>query len=216
MLTDMEAKVAAFFEPYPHRHVQAGEIITQAGDEPEGIYYLEQGQVRVYDIAPNGSEVVVNVFKSHAFFPMSWAVTQLPNRYFYEASMACDMRLAPARDVLAFVNENPDILFDLLRRVYTGVEGMQRRMAHLMGGTARSRLVFELVVECQRFGRRQDDQSYRLAIHEEELAHRSGMSRETVNRELSKLKAEGFVGMLRHDLIVRNLAGLQQLLGESL
>lgn len=216
MLTGAEAKIAAFFEPYPRRHVEADEIIIQAGDEPKGIFYLEQGQVRVYDIAPNGSEVVVNVFKTRAFFPMSWAVTQLPNRYFYEASTACDMRLAPAQDVLAFIRANPDILFDLLRRVYTGVEGMQRRMAHLMGGTARSRLVFELVVECKRFGVRQGDQSYRLNIHEEELAHRSGMSRETVNRELGKLKMEGLVGMLRHDLVVRNLPGLQQLLGESL
>lgn len=216
MLTDMQAKVAAFFEPYPRRHLQAGEIIIQAGDTPAGIFYLEQGQVRVYDIAPNGSEVVVNVFKPHAFFPMSWAATQLPNRYFYEASADGDLRLAPLKDVLAFVQENPDILFDLLRRVYTGVEGMQRRMAHLMGGTARSRLVFELVVECQRFGMRQDDQSYRLDIHEEELARRSGMSRETVNRELSKLKAEGLVGMQRHDLVVCDLSGLQQLLGESL
>lgn len=216
MLTDMESKVVTFFEPYPQRQVQAGEIIIQAGDEPAGIFYLEQGQVRVYDIAPNGSEVVVNVFKSRAFFSMSLAVTQLPNRYFYEASETCTMRLAPVADVLAFVRANPDILFDLLRRVYTGVEGMQRRMAHLMGGTARSRLVFELVVECKRFGARQDDQTYRLNIHEDELAHRSGMSRETVNRELSKLKTEGFVGMQRHDLIVRDLHGLQQLLGESL
>lgn len=216
MLADIEAKVATFFDHYPLRHVPAGEIIIQAGDEPEGIFYLVQGQVRVYDIAPNGSEVVVNVFKPHAFFPMNWAATGLPNRYFYESSAESDVRVAPARDVLAFVRDNPDILFDLLRRVYTGVEGLQRRMAHLMGGTARSRLVFELLIECRRFGIRQANQSYRLTIHEEELARRAGMSRETVNRELGKLKDEGFVGMQRHDLIVRNLDGLQQLLGENL
>jgi len=216
MPADIEPKVVAFFHAYPLRQLQLGEIIVQAGDEPDGVFYIEQGQVRVYDIAPNGSEVVVNVFKTRAFFPMSWAITQLPNRYFYEASAACELRLAPALDVLDFVHNNPDILFDLLRRVYIGVEGMQRRMAHLMGGTARSRLVFELMVECQRFGVRQADQSYLLTIHEEELARRSGMSRETVNRELSKLKAEGAVGMRRHDLVINDLNQLRQLIGENL
>ena len=93
---------------------------------------------------------------------------------------------------------------------------MQRRMAHLMGGTARSRLVFELMIECQRFGIRQDNGSYLLTLHEDELARRSGMSRETVNRELSKLKAEAVVGMRRHDLIVKDLHRLQQLIGETL
>lgn len=216
MPTEMQSKVAAFFQAYTVRHVPPNEIVIQAGDEPEGIFYLEKGQIRVYDIAPNGSEVVVNVYKQYAFFPMSWAITQLPNRYFYETSMPCELRLAPTKDMLVFVHDNPEVLFDLLRRVYTGVEGMQRRMAHLMGGTARSRLVFELVVECQRFGVSQTDHTYLLTIHEDELARRSGMSRETVNRELSKLKAEGVVGMRRHDLIVNDLNKLQQLIGENL
>lgn len=216
MSADIDAKVATFFQTYSVKNVRPDEIIVQAGDEPGGVFYLERGQVRVYDIAPNGSEVVVNVFKPHAFFPMSWAITQLPNHYFYQASAPCDLRLAPANDVLAFVRTNSDVLFDLLRRVYTGVEGMQRRMAHLMGGTARSRLIFELMVECQRFGVRQTGQSYLLTIHEEELARRSGMSRETVNRELSKLKAEGIVGMRRHDLIINDLDKLQLLIGENL
>jgi CRP-like cAMP-binding protein len=216
VLSDIESKVEKFFKPYAAHHVSAGEILIQAGEEPEGIFYLEEGQVRVYDIAPKGSEVVVNVFKPHAFFPMNWAITALPNRYFFEATVGCSLRLAPAPDVIAFIRSNPDVLFDLLRRVYTGIVGVERRMAHLMGGTARSRLIFELMVECQRFGNRQTDKTYILSIHEEELARRSGMSRETVNRELSKLKQEGFVAMQRHNLIVRDLYGLQQLLGESL
>ena len=51
---------------------------------------------------------------------------------------------------------------------------MQRRMAHLMGGTARSRLLFELINEAKRFGGRDKTGSYVLKMSESELGARSG------------------------------------------
>lgn len=205
-----------FFARYPLRQMGSHEILVQANEEPEGIFYLVSGQVRQYDISLQGSEIVVNVFKPPAFFPMSWAVTGMPNRYFFEAASEVTVRVAPAAATVRFLYENPAVMFDLLRRVYSGVEGLQRRMAHLMGGTAKTRVVFELLIECKRFGTRQPDGSYTIDIHEDELARRSGMTRETVNRELARLKRQRLVSVSRRQLIVRDLSLLEQVLGEGL
>jgi len=37
-------------------------------------------------------------------------------------------------------------------RVYSGTDGLIGRLAHLMAGTARSRVLYELLIECRRFG----------------------------------------------------------------
>lgn len=212
----VRSKIEQFFAAFPVHRCVKGEILVQAGDAPRGVMYLISGQVKEYDISAQGSEVVVNVFQPPAFFPMSWAMTGLPNQYFYEAAEDTSYHLAPAAEVVAYLKHNPDVLYDLLVRVYRGTEGLQRRMAHLMGGTARSRVLYELIIESKRFGTRQSDGSVRLAIHEDELANRAGLSRETINREVAKLKREKLLILDHGDLIICNLSQLETALGANL
>jgi len=83
---------------------------------------------------------------------MSWAVTRLENRFFYKTEEATTAHIVPVDEALAFLNANPDVMLDLLPRIYRGMEGIDGRLVHLMSGTARSRLIYELIVECRRFG----------------------------------------------------------------
>jgi len=134
-------KIREFFEQYPLKPFAKRELLLRA-EEPIGqIFYLVQGRVSQYDIATNGNEVVVNVFKPGAFFPMSSAINSTDNHYFFEASLRTVVRVAPQEDVVRFLRDNPAVTFDLLARVYRGVGSVLRRMAHLMGGDAKSRLI---------------------------------------------------------------------------
>jgi hypothetical protein len=54
-------------------------------------------------------------------------------------------------------------------------------MSHILRGGSASRVVYELIVECERFGNKQVNGSYNLFMHEDELARRAGLSRETVS-----------------------------------
>jgi CRP-like cAMP-binding protein len=209
-------KIEQFFSVYPLKRFDKNQILVYAGDEPPGVFHLERGQVRQYDITGSGEEVVVNVFQPPAFFPMSWAINHTPNRYFFETATPIHVRIAPADAAVQFLRDNADVTFDLLRRLYSGADGMQRRMAHLMGGSAASRVIFELVIECKRFGDKMSDGTYALRVHEDELARRAGLSRETVNRELGKLKTSGLLRVSHKDLIVTDLNRLEAELGEGL
>ena len=213
---NVTTKVAAFFADYKMKQYEDGQILVQANDVPPGIFYLVSGNVRQYDISDNGDEVVVNVFKPGAFFPMSWAINGAPNQYFFQASSGVQAIVAPGQDVVEFLRANPDAMYDLLSRLYSGVDGVLRRMAHLMGGSARSRLLFELITECQRFATRSENGSYALQVHEDELARRAGLSRETVNRELGKLKTANLLTVSHKDLVVMSLERLKAELGEGL
>lgn len=208
-------KIEGFFAKYPLRRFKKGQILVYAGDDPPGVFHLVSGQVRQYDITESGDEVVVNVFKPPAYFPMSWVINKTPNQYFYETATPVTLRQAPAPEALKFLKDNHDVMFDLLSRVYSGSDGLLRRMAHLMGGTARSRTIFELINECRRFGKDQDG-IYVIEINESELAARAGLSRETVSRELHKLKEKGLVDTSRNSISIKNLKRLEKELGSSL
>jgi CRP/FNR family transcriptional regulator len=212
----VSAKIEKFFSAYPLKVYDVRQILIHAGEEPVGIIHLLKGQVRQYDITDKGDEVVVNVFKPPAFFPMLWAINKTPNQYFYEASTAVEARIAPAADSVRFVKSNPDVTFDLLSRLYSGVEGMQRRMAHLMGGNSRSRILFELALECKRFAVQRSDGSFILSLHEDELAHRCGLARETVSRELGELRKQRILEIDHNHFIVKDLAYIENQLGSTI
>jgi CRP/FNR family transcriptional regulator, cyclic AMP receptor protein len=212
----MRKKTEEFFSAFKQRSYSKSQILVQAGDAPEFVYYLESGQVRQYDISYRGDEVVVNVFKPGAFFPMSWAINRTPNDYFFETVGEVKLRLAPPDKAVKFLKDNPDVAFDLLSRVYLGTDGLLRRMAHLMGGSARSRLIFELILSSRRYGDESGNGSTELHLKEGDLAARAGMSRETVNREMKKLKDDGLVSVENRKIVIKDMAGLERQLGTGL
>lgn len=214
MNEEVKTKVKEFFNSYPLLKEKKGKILIHAGDDPKGVIYLVTGEVAEYDIAGNGEQIVVNVFKPPAFFPMSWAINRTANQYFFETTSEIEYRLAPADHAVKFLRQNPDVTFDLLARVYSGTDGLLRRMAHLMGGSARSRLLFELKVQATRFGVKGNNGTVLLKMNEHDLAKRAGLSRETVSRELSNLKDAVVVN--RDGFLISDVSAFEKELGKEL
>lgn len=186
-------------------------------DEPlSSVFYIIEGRVSEYDITPGGNEVVVNAFKPGAFFPMSSALNQLPNAYFFEASTGVKAHAAPPETAVRFLKDNPDVTLDLLARVYRGTDGVLRRMAHLMGGDAKSRLLFELLNAANRFGDMRPDGSIAIPLKENDVARHSGLARETVNRHIQILKAKGQLEVSHQGMVIKDVRELETLLGTRL
>lgn len=212
----LSKRVHDFFTTFPVHHYEKGDTVIHPNQPINSVYYLAEGVVIEYDIAPNGNEIVVNTFKAGAFFPMSSAINKTPNSYYFEAFEPVTVYKAPAKKAVTFITENPDIMYDLLARVYKGADGILRRMAHLMGGSAYSRLLFEIINSARRFGKVEKDGSIPISLRENDLAKLTGLSRETVNRNLSSLKKEGVIKISSDGIVVCDLEHLENTLGMSL
>jgi CRP/FNR family transcriptional regulator len=187
--------IEAFFATYPTRHLERGEqLLLPDPDVIPPITFLQQGRVAQYDITDAGIKVTLNVFKPQTFFPTPSAINHQPNRYFFEVTSAsATIRQAPAEAVEAFLKTHPDVTYNLLSRVFRGTEGLLGRLSLLLNGTASARLSYEVTIQADRFGERDTDGVVTLHITEEELAAHTGLSRETISRELKKLQESGFL-----------------------
>ncbi len=215
MTDDVGEKIESFFAKYPVRSYSKGQILVMAGDEAGYVYNLVEGKVKQYDVTYRGDEVILNIFKPPAFFPMSLAINKVENPYIYEADTALKLHQAPADEAVEFIKDNPDVMFDLLSRVYRGADGLLGRMAHLMGSSAKSRLIYELLLEARRFGKPGKDESCTIDISETDLGARAGLSRETVSRELHKLKTEKLVTLSPKHIGITSLPKLEKKLGQE-
>jgi CRP-like cAMP-binding protein len=209
-------KIQEFFSQYKLRKYPKGQILILNGNPTNHIYNLKSGVVKQYDISYRGDEVILNMFKEPAFFPMSLAINGGESSYTYEAKTDLEVRQAPVEDVIAFVKANPDVLYDLLSRVYSGVEGLLGRMAHLMASSAKGRLMFELLIESRRFGEATSGGGCILKTSEKELGSRAGLSRETVSREINKLAKDGLLSIDKHQIIIKDLQLFETRLGTVL
>lgn len=214
----MDSKISdaieAFFSQYRLRKYAKGQVLILNGDDTEHVFRLVSGRVKQYDVTYRGDEIILNVFKPPAFFPMSLAINKTPNPYTYQAETDVELHQAPADEVVKFLKDNPEVTFDLLSRVYRGMDGVLGRMAHLMASSAKSRLMFELLIAARRFGDKHADGQISLEMNETALAARAGLTRETVSREMKKLENDGFISLKSGVLIIKNPGAFEEKLGK--
>ena len=207
----IQGKIATFFHTFPKRMYKKGEILIHAQEHPQGVFYLEEGFVKEYFFSKKGEEIVVNIFKPGVFFPMSYAFNDGDNLFSFEAETPLTIYKAPTDQVVAFLQQHPDVLFDLLRRVYRGVDGLLLRMVSLMSGDATQRVTTELLIHAKRFGKQSATSAeISFAISEKELASQSGLTRETISRELKRLKEAGLVFFSHGIITIPSLAKLEE------
>ena len=215
MASTVTPKIEEFFSHFRLRSYKKGQVLLLNGDNVSYVYHLEEGRVKQYDVTYRGDEVILNIFKPPSFFPMSNAINGGENPFIYEADTDIQVRLAPVKDVVEFVKSNPDVLLDLLSRVYRGTDGLLGRMTHLMASSAKSRLMYELLIEARRFGKL-SGKSCSVKINEKDLGARAGLSRETVSREISKLKNEGLITLSRGGVVVPDMAKFEERVGHEI
>ena len=201
-----------FFTQFKYHTYNKGEILIRADDTPAGIFYLKEGLVKEYIISKKGEELVLNIFKPVSFFPMSWAFNDAPNSYFFEAMNRVEVWRAPKQKVLDFIKKDNEILYDLISRTYKGTDGMMKRMAYLMSGGVYVRLLIEILISAKRFGVIRDNRMVEIEISEKDLAAQSGMTRETVSREIKILKDKNLITFSKNMLIIKNLDQLEDVL----
>lgn len=205
--------VEKFFSKYALRHYKKGQILILDGEGPDRIFYIVSGRVKVYDISYRGDEIILNGFGPGAFFPVALLVNTSRNRYIYEADSDIEIRQAPTADVVKFIKSDPEVVYLLLSQIYGRLDDILGRMSHLMASSAKRRLIYELLLECRHFGTRTPDGRHALSISEKDIGARAGLSRETVSREINKLKREKLVAVEHNVISITNMAELEWRLG---
>ena len=200
-----------FFHKYKPLHYKRGETILRAGDQPQGIFYLKKGFVRVHSISKAGEELTLIIFKSGDIFPVSWAVNNVPSGYFVETMTDSSLWRVPRDQFLGFVSDKPDILFELNRRMLDRFLGLMQRMEYLVFGNAPSKVASILLICAERFGSKFGAKTIiDVPLTHNDIATLVGMTRETVSIEMKKLENEGLIGYRGKLLVVLNVRGLRK------
>jgi len=208
---DIQDKLEKLFSKYTPITSKKNEAII-AGNNPTGVFYLSQGYIRQSSVSPSGAETLLNLYKPGTFFPMTWAIADIPNSDFFETLTPIKAWRAPKHAVVDFLRQEPEVLFDLTRRLLIGLDSTLDRLESFYLHEADKKTLLALVILAKRFSSNIDSNSpiIDLPIKQEALATLAGTTKETFSREMSKLKKEELISYNRGQIIIHDFAQLKK------
>lgn len=168
------------------RRFSARQVLFSAGDPPERVYLLLSGRVKIYQVAENGKEIILDVV-GRGDVVGDMAVVEDGERIACAQTLEDTVAVSISWDDFAHVVQNsPRLGFAMFEMTARRLMGMQRTFMNLVSKPVSARLADTLL-------NRQEDGMVRLGLTHQELAQTIGTSRETVTALLSRFVVLGAI-----------------------
>jgi len=189
-----DKELVATFQRGTRLTYKKGEFIIRPGEAPPGVFYIEAGVVKAYDINQYGEEKPLIIRKNHEIFPLIWAVTGLERHVIYQALNATTVWRLSRKDYLEYIDSHPDAMAGLLEMTIEMYRIHSERIINLEYRTVRERLISFLLTMALRFGQESDEgMLIDVPLRQQDVASSINASRETTSRELSALEKKGLI-----------------------
>lgn len=191
-----------FFGKHTLLRYKRGEILIRAGEPPPGVFYLKNGVVKQYLHAENGETLILHTYRQGAFFPMIWAMNDVPNNYYFEALSPVEIFRAPRKDVISFLKQHPDLLFHFTSRILNGLQGLMKRIEYLVIDSAYVKTVKLILYFAKLFGEKTETGvKICVPLTHKEIAAWIGSARETASVQMETLYKKGLIVRNKHIVI---------------
>lgn len=189
--------VHSVLEAARERSYDRGETIFLQGEQARAIYIVAEGWVKLYRIAPNGSEAVVGVFTRGSSFGEAVAFRHDTYPVAAEAVTDCILIRIEADVFLRQIRENPEVAISILSATFAHLHALVGQIEALKAQTGAQRVAeFLLELAPCREGACEVTLPYDKVL----IAGRLGMKPESLSRAFARLKDQGVT--IRQNLAV--------------
>jgi CRP-like cAMP-binding protein len=171
-----------------------GEMIFQPERRPEFVYVLASGLVRVFRLSDSGDEVQFgHVLPGEIFGELELFVDR-PRESFAQAVEHSTVWRITREDFLLVLKSSPSVMFEVSRQMGGRFKKIEGRVEDFVFRSAPSRVARILLQLADEFARPDDrGTSIGLPLTQSELAVMIGVTRQTVNASLSRLREDGAI-----------------------
>jgi len=190
-----------------------GEFIIRPGESPRGIFYIEHGLAKSYDITKYGDENLLVIRKTGELMGLTWAVTGEDRHIIYTALAPTTVWLISREKFVEFLHINPAAMLPVIDMLTEMYKLHSERIMTLEYRTVRERLVSFLLTTAQRFGET-TRAGLRIAVplKHQDIASSISATRETTSRALAELERRGQLSSEQSYITIVDELGLRDLL----
>lgn len=204
---EITEKLNKHFSKSKLTYYKKGETLIGLTDEPKGVFYLKEGFVKMSTILGNGNELILNIYKPGSLFPLFWALGEVPNNYSFETMTNASLYKVSRSDTINFLKENSEVMFDVIKRILSGVDGLLTNYNHLLTGNSDSRVASAFLLIAKRFGEKTDDGKtiVKVQFTHQDIANLAGISRETASIAIGKLTKDKIMKQVKRRFVILDM-----------
>jgi CRP-like cAMP-binding protein len=186
-----------------------GRVLLHANEEPNYIYYINEGFVRVYTLNSRAEQFTHTVYNRGEIFPLFWVIDSPKRDVYFEALTDCSVFILPRSELQAKLKSNAELSYQMIRQAINQYRLYTDRVENLEHKFASERLAYSLLFLASRFGEKRGNEIViKAPLTHHVLGSTINLSRESISRELDKLVQKGLIGYEGRLFVVKDFAAL--------
>lgn len=187
-----------------------GSTVFLEGDQPQAIYCIGAGQVKLTRSSREGRDVVLGIATAGDVLGVRPLLIGRPHDVTAETTEKTRLCLVPRHDFLGFVKRNGDVSLRLAEKLSINLGDAYQQVCGVVLKPTAERLTELLFELCQAQGQpAHDGIGFKTNMGQDELAGLVGVSRRSLNRALATLRESGLIECRRRCIIIRDPVALQ-------
>lgn len=207
------AKLVDFFRNSGVRQTfKKGEYIIRPGESPPGVFLIDHGLVKAYDITKYQEENLLIIRKGGEIFPLIWAITEQERSVIYQTMAETVTWRINRVKLVDFIEANPEVLAPLIDMTIEMYRLHSERIINLEYRSVRERIISFLLTMSQRYSVKdtEDGLMIEVPLRHQDIASSINASRETTSRELSSLERKGLLTSKHSFIILKDPEALRR------
>jgi CRP/FNR family cyclic AMP-dependent transcriptional regulator len=190
-----------------------GEFIIRPGESPPGVFYLETGLVKSYDITKYGEENLLIIRKGGEMLGLTSAITGQDRHVIYSALAQSTVWLVSREEFVSFLKANPSAAMPVVDMITNMYRLHSERIMTLEYRSVRERLISFLLTTASRFGKKTDEGTkLDVPLKQQDIASSINATRETASRALAELERKGLLVSEQSYITLLNIPALKAFL----
>ncbi len=189
---------------------QKDEFVIRPGEAPSGIFYIETGLVKAFDITKYGEDNLLVIRKELEMFPLIWAITGQERHIIYQTLSPTVLWHISRQELLDFMQTHPAAMRQVLDMVIEMYRIHSERILNLEYRSVRERLISFFLTMSQRFGKETaQGLLINVPLRHQDIASSINATRETTSREIARLKRKGLIGNHQSLITLQDIPSLR-------
>jgi CRP-like cAMP-binding protein len=215
-MSSSQNELSSFLKDYPVETYPKNSVVLAAGDDSDFFYYLESGAIKMVTVSEKGRALILHMFFPNSFFSLLTLVSQNINEYDFIALVPSTIRKIPKFELINFLKQHSDVLFDLQLRLLKGLDGLLERIERSSLTSAYHQVANLLIYFSRHFSEPtvssdQLSKKLKIKITHQEISEWLGLSRENVSIQMKLLENNGYIQTNAHFIEIPNVTALAEL-----
>jgi CheY-like chemotaxis protein len=192
------------------KKIRKKDMLYMEGNKPNFLYCILSGKIKTFKSNERGKEYIIDIHKEGDFLGFN---AMMEDGKYMESAMAIEnseVALIAMQDFLHVLDSNSEVALKFAKIISKDFSAMEEKLLKLAYDSARKRVAEAIIFVAQKY-REDGKNETSFSLNRENISALSGISPESVSRNLTDFKEEGLIETSNGSIIkVINLKKLEE------